>query len=187
MTTAEITQWLDGARKGDRAAQEAVLSALYRELHGLARRQLDGRAGYTLDATSLVHESYLRLFGTPGAATFEDRAHFFAYAARVMRNVVVDHARSRMADKRGGGSIHTGLPEQLAGALPPDATMLALDSALERLAEFEPPLAQLVELRYFAGFSEPEVAELTGRSERSLRRDWQKARMFLLAALDGGT
>ena len=136
--TAEITLWLDAAREGDREALDRVLATLYQELHSMARRQLAGQQGHTLDATALVHEAYLKLVGR-SAAQFDDRAHFFAYAASAMRSVVVDYARQR--------------------------------------------LAQVVELRYFTGLSELEIAALLKRSERSIRRDWQKARLFLLASL----
>jgi DNA-directed RNA polymerase specialized sigma24 family protein len=136
--TVDITELLDAAHGGDSAAMGQVLSKLYHELHAMARRQLAGQQGQTLDATALVHEAYLKLIGRR-EAQFEDRAHFFAYAASAMRSVVVDYARQR--------------------------------------------LAQVVELRYFAGLSELEIASLLKRSERSIRRDWQKARMFLLASL----
>ena len=95
----DITLWLDSARGGDRAALDRVLATLYQELHTMARRQLSGQHGYTLDATALVHESYLKLLGSRGGARFEDRAHFFAYAASAMRSVVVDYARNRLARK----------------------------------------------------------------------------------------
>lgn len=183
---AEITRWLDSARGGDRGALDRVLAALYRELHALARRQLDGRRDQTLNATALVHESYLRLLGAQGAAGFADRAHFFAYAAAAMRSVAVDYARSRMAQKRGGEFARSDLlPDAIADHLRLDENTLALDIALDKLAAAEPALARLVELRYFAGFAEQDIAELTGRSERSVRRDWQKARLFLLAAIEG--
>ena len=181
--TADITQWLDAARDGDRAALDQVLSTLYQELHSMARRQLSGQYGQTLDATALVHEAYLKLVGGRGAK-FEDRTHFFAYAASAMRSVVVDYARQRMARKRGGDQHRvTDLPEDLPGGLHLDEDMLALDTALNSLARADERLARVVELRYFAGLSELEIASLMERSERSVRRDWQKARMFLLAAL----
>jgi RNA polymerase sigma factor (TIGR02999 family) len=117
---------------------------------------------------------------------FDDRAHFFAYAASAMRSVVVDYARQRLAQKR-GGDLHrvTELPDDVEGGLRLDEDMLALDTALTKLAGVDVKLAQVVELRYFAGLSEQEIAELMKRSERSIRRDWQKARMFLLASLGG--
>lgn len=184
--SADITLWLDAAREGDRGALDRVLSTLYRELHGMARRQLGGQHGHTLDATALVHEAYLKLIGR-AEAKFDDRAHFFAYAASAMRSVVVDYARQRLAQKR-GGDLHrvTELPEDAEGPLRLDEDMLALDEALTRLAGVEPRLAQVVEMRYFGGLSELEIAALLKRSERSVRRDWQKARLYLLASLQAG-
>ncbi|TXI47292.1 MAG: sigma-70 family RNA polymerase sigma factor [Lysobacter sp.] len=178
-----ITQWLDAAREGDRQALDRVLSTLYNELHAMARRQLAGQYGQTLDATALVHEAYLKLIGRRDVQ-FDDRAHFFAYAASAMRSVVVDYARQRLAQKR-GGDLHrvTELPDDVEGGLRLDEDLLALDTALTKLAQVDVKLAQIVELRYFAGLSEQEIAELLQRSERSIRRDWQKARMFLLASL----
>jgi RNA polymerase sigma factor (TIGR02999 family) len=180
---AEITQWLDAAREGDRGALDRVLSTLYQELHAMARRQLAGQQAHTLDATALVHEAYLKLIGRQ-TAQFDDRAHFFAYAASAMRSVVVDYARQRLAQKR-GGDMHrvTELPEEVEGGLRLDEETLGLDTALTRLAAVDERLAQVVELRYFAGLSELEIASLLKRSERSIRRDWQKARLFLLASL----
>ena len=187
MTVAgDITVLLDAAREGDRGALDRVLATLYQELHGMARRQLAGQQhGHTLNATALVHEAYLKLIGRgDGSAKFDDRAHFFAYAASAMRSVIVDYARQRLAQKR-GGDLHrvTELPENLEGGLSLDEDMLGLDTALTRLHAVEPRLTQVVELRYFAGLSELEIAALMQRSERSVRRDWQKARMFLLASL----
>ena len=180
----DITLWLDSARSGDRAALDRVLATLYQELHTMARRQLSGQHGYTLDATALVHESYLKLLGSTGTAKFEDRAHFFAYAASSMRSVVVDYARSRLARKRGGDLKRVAdIPEEVEGTLRLDEDMLALNDALEKLASADERLAQVVEMRYFAGLSELEIAELLQRSERSIRRDWQKARMFLLSVM----
>ncbi len=183
--SGEITVLLDAAHGGDRGAMDRVLATLYQELHSMARRQLAGQHGHTLDATALVHEAYLKLIGRgAGAAQFDDRAHFFAYAASAMRSVVVDYARQRLAQKR-GGDLHrvTDLPEDLEGGLRLDEDMLGLDTALTRLAAVDERLAQVVEMRYFAGLSELEIAALLKRSERSVRRDWQKARMFLLASL----
>ncbi len=180
---AAITQWLDAAREGDREALDRVLSTLYNELHAMARRQLAGQYGQTLDATALVHEAYLKLIGRQDVQ-FDDRAHFFAYAASAMRSVVVDYARQRLAQKR-GGDLHrvTELPDDVEGGLRLDEDLLALDTALTKLTQVDTKLAQIVELRYFAGLSEQEIAELLQRSERSIRRDWQKARMYLLASL----
>jgi RNA polymerase sigma factor (TIGR02999 family) len=180
---ADITLWLNAARSGDKGALDRVLSTLYAELHTMARRHLGGNQGHTLDATGLVHEAYIKLVGR-STAEFEDRAHFFAYAASAMRSVVVDYARQRLAVKR-GGDLHrvTELPEDAVGGLRLDEDLLGLDTALNRLAAVDKKLAQVVELRYFAGLSETEIAELLKRSERSVRRDWQKARLYLLASL----
>ena len=181
--TADITELLDAARDGDRGALDRVLATLYQELHSMARRQLAGQHGHTLDATALVHEAYLKLVGR-NSAQFDDRAHFFAYAASAMRSVVVDYARQRLAVKR-GGDLHrvTDLPEDAGGGMRINDELLGLDVALTRLADVDAKLAQVVELRYFAGLSEAEIATLLKRSERSVRRDWQKARLYLLASL----
>ncbi len=180
---ADITRWLAAAGDGDRQALDQVLARLYRELHNMARRHIGQHHGQTLDATALVHEAYLRLAGK-AEAKFEDRAHFFAYAASAMRSVVVDYTRQRLSQKRGGGQHRiTEVPENLAGEVRLDGDTLALDAALTRLAEVDARLARVVEMRYFAGLSEREIATLLDRSERSVRRDWQKARVYLMAAL----
>lgn len=180
----DITVLLEAARTGDRTAMNQVLATLYQELHAMARRQLAGQQqGHTLDATALVHEAYLKLVGR-GGAHFDDRSHFFAYAASAMRSVIVDYARQRLAQKR-GGDLHrvTELPEELESGVRLDEDVVALDEALKQLSAVDPRLTQVVELRYFAGLSELEIAALQQRSERSIRRDWQKARLFLLAIL----
>ena len=182
-TAPEITVWLDAARGGDREALDRVLSTLYQELHSMARRQLAGQQAQTLDATSLVHESYLKLLGAHGMARFDGRAHFFAYAASAMRSVVVDYARNRLTRKRGGDLKRVAEIPEDSGGVRLDEDLLALDVALDRLQVIDERLAKVVELRYFAGLSEQEIAELMQRSERSIRRDWQKARIFLLAAM----
>ncbi|HBK56247.1 MAG TPA: hypothetical protein DDZ76_08205 [Xanthomonadales bacterium] len=182
-TSEDITRLLGAAGNGDRQALDRVLSVLYRELHAMARRHIGQNRGHTLDATALVHEAYLRLAGKR-ETQFDDRAHFFAYAASAMRSVVVDHTRQRLSQKRGGDRQRvTELPENFGGGVRLDEDTLALDEALNRLAAVDPRLVQVVEMRYFAGLSEEEIAALLERSERSVRRDWQKARMFLLASL----
>ncbi|MBV2208600.1 MAG: sigma-70 family RNA polymerase sigma factor [Thermomonas sp.] len=182
----EITVLLDAAREGDHAALDQVLSTLYQELRKMARRQLAGQQqGYTLDATALVHEAYLKLVGrSENNAEFDDRAHFFAYAASAMRSVIVDYARQRLSQKR-GGDLHrvTELPENLGGGFALNEDTLSLDAALTQLSKVDAHLTKVVELRYFAGLSELEIASLLHRSERSIRRDWQKARLFLLTEL----
>jgi RNA polymerase sigma factor (TIGR02999 family) len=189
-STEEITRLLAGARDGDRAAAETLFARIYRELHGLAHRQLGahGRPGDTLNTTALVHETYLRL-AQPAGLSAADRAHFFNLAARVMRHVVVDYARQRDAAKRSG---HTVLIEIGGQGEPPAAAdagltadLLALDAALERLSAESPRLGRLVELRFFAGLSFAEIGEVQRLTERTAKRDWRKARAFLLAELAG--
>jgi RNA polymerase sigma factor (TIGR02999 family) len=163
-----------------------VLSTLYRELHSMARRQLHGQRGGTLDTTALVHESYFKLIRNKNAE-FADRAHFFAYAATAMRSVVVDYARQRLSQKRGGDQQRvTDLPDDITAGIELGEEMLHLDNALQKLAVLDKRLAQVVELRYFAGLSEVQIGELLGCSERTVRRDWQKARLFLLSELQPG-
>jgi len=131
-----------------------------------------------------VHESFLKLVGNRALA-IQDRQHFFAYAARVMRSVIVDFARARLADRRGGDArvltLDTGLGDRLAA---PDHDVLRVNEALEVLAAADPRLAQVVEMRYFGGLTEVETAELLGLTERTVRRDWAKAKLLLAAALD---
>src|SRR3546814_4367497 len=141
------------------------------ELHSMARRQLAGQHGQTLDATALVHEAYLKLIGRR-EAKFDDRPHFFAYAASAMRSVVVDYARQRLAQKR-GGDLHrvTDLHEDIEGGLRLDEDMLGLDTALTKLAAVDERLARVLEMRYFAGLSEMDIAALLARSDPTLSRD----------------
>jgi RNA polymerase sigma factor (TIGR02999 family) len=168
---------------------------LYHELHRLAHVQLaaHGRAGATLNTTVLVHEAYLRLASSPGSdspgiGTTGDKAYFFNLAARVMRHVIIDFARRRDADKRGGGAVKVSL-EQAGDLAGPDgsltAELLALDAALGELERGSPDLARLVELRFFAGLPLEEIATMLGRSERSLKRDWRRVRAFLIVRLGG--
>ncbi len=185
----ELTRLISGARAGDSAAADELFSLVYRELHRLAQAQLraHGRPGTTLDTTALVHEAYLRL-STPAGMAAEDRSHFFNLAARIMRHVIVDFARRRDAEHRGGGAIRVDV--EAAGAVGRDDTslsveLLALDAALRALESQAPELVRLIELRFFAGLPLPEVGEILGRSERSLKRDWRRARAFLRAALAG--
>jgi RNA polymerase sigma factor (TIGR02999 family) len=167
---------------------DALFDRLYDQLHRLAHAQLaaHGKAGATLNTTVLVHEAYLRLAG-PAGFDAADRAHFFNLAARVMRHVIVDFARRRDADKRGGGAIKVDL-DQISELAEPEAALpselLALDTALAELEKGSPDLGRLVELRFFAGLGLEEIAGLLGRSERSLKRDWRRARAFLLARLN---
>lgn len=176
----EVTRLLQAARGGEREALDRLLPLVYDELRRLAGRQLDReRAGHTLGATALVHEAYVKLSGS-GTCGAVDRAHFLAIAARAMRQVLVDHARRRARAKRGGGWERTTLGEgDAAVEFRPDE-MLALDRALE---ELDPRQREIVEYRFFAGMEEREIAEVLGISERTVRRDWVKARAWLYRSL----
>ena len=184
----EITRLLSAVRGGDPGASDELFASVYRELHRLAHAQLAarGRPGDTLATTALVHEAYLRL-AQPGGLSAEDRAHFFNLAARVMRQVVVDYVRRRDAGKRSGNVVRleVGGPGEPAAADDARLTedLLALDAGLERLEAESPRLARLVELRFFTGLSFAEAGEVLGLTERTAKRDWRKARAFLLAEL----
>lgn len=182
--TAALTQLIAAARGGDSAAASAVFAQLYAQLRSIARARLRAHQAMTLlDTTALLHEAYLKLVGVD-AIPVEDRRHFFTYASRVMRSVIVDHARARSAERRGGDAERVALDTALAERLPaPQDDVLRVHEALDVLAQAEPRLAQVVEMRYFGGLSEPEIADALGVSERTVRRDWEKARLLLLAAM----
>lgn len=182
----DVSLLLVAARAGDRAAADQAFALVYADLQRLARRQVRMHEAGP-GATSLVHEVYLRLV-RPDAMQLDSREHFFAVAARAMRQLVVDHARQRATAKRGGGIAAQDLDEiaERVGA-PGDAERLIdLDQALDRLAALDRGLVTLVEMRFFAGLELDEIASITGRSERSLKRDWRKARAILHANLDDG-
>jgi RNA polymerase sigma factor (TIGR02999 family) len=180
--TQDITVLLAQARDGDAQALERLLPHVYHELRTMAHRQLMRDAGgHTLSTTALVHEAYLKLIG--GSSDWRDRAHFFGYAATVMRNILVDYARRRGAAKRGGGQVPVDWEVVQPSVEAAADEVLALDAALQRLEGVEPQLARVVELRFFAGLSLEEVAEVMGRSTRSVDRDWRKARAFLHQAV----
>ncbi len=180
----DLTRLLEAARAGDAESGRRAYALVYRDLHALAHAKLRGhRTMSLLDTTALVHESYVRLVGD-GRLAVEGRRHFFAYAARVMRSVVVDTARARLAARRGGGVPDLTLDTAVAvpgGA--DDATLVRVDDALADLAKVNPRLAQVVEMRYFGGLTETEIAEALGVSDRTVKRDWEKARLLLAAAL----
>jgi RNA polymerase sigma factor (TIGR02999 family) len=171
---------ITSADGGDRAAADALFTALYNELHRLAQRELRKHdAGF--GATTLLHEAYLTMADRQGAA-FPDRARFMAYAARVMRGLIIDDVRARHSQKRGGGymmtTFHTGL-EVVADPL----QLKRLSDALDDLASRAPELAELVDLRYFCGFTLEEIAAMQNVSDRTVKRNWQKARIYLHGAL----
>ena len=181
---AELARLIALARGGDKEAAGALFSALYPELRRIARARLRQHQSMTLlDTTALLHESYLKLVGAR-ALPIEDRRHFFTYAARVMRSVIVDFARARAAERRGGLADHIALDTQLSASVAaPETDVLRVHDALEVLAQADARLAHIVELRYFGGLSDAEIAEALGLSERTVRRDWEKARLLLAAAL----
>lgn len=184
---SETTALLAAAREGDRSAYDRVYARVYEELRRVASRQAARiGASETLSTTVLVHEAYLKLAGS-GPVAINDRIHFFALAARAMRQILIDHARHRGRGKRGSNVPHLDLDRvELASDGPAIEDILTLDRALERLAELDPELVRLVEWRFFAGLNLGEIAELSGLSERTLKRDWQVARAFLLREIAGG-
>ncbi|MEM6285571.1 MAG: ECF-type sigma factor [Bacteroidota bacterium] len=176
------TRLIAAAREGDRGALDVLLPRVYDELRQIAHARLRRRRpGETLNTTAVVHEAYLKL--TAGETPpFEDRAHFFALAARAMRFVLVGYARDRTAQKRGGASRDLPLDEALAVAADGEADahdLLALDAALDRLGARSARLAETVELRFFGGLTHDEIAEATGRSAPTVKRDWRRARAYL--------
>ena len=181
---AQISQLLQAWTRHDPAARDALVPIVYDELHRLAHHYMRGeRAGHTLQTTALVNEAYLRLADVE-QLHWTDRAHFFAMAATMMRRILVDHARAHARDKRGGGVVMTSLDADLA-APARDIDVLALDEALERLAQIDPRQARLVELRYFAGLTIDEAAEALRISPGTLKREWVIARAWLFRELQG--
>jgi RNA polymerase sigma factor (TIGR02999 family) len=175
----EVTRLLERLREGDAEALDRVLPLVYEELRAIAHRQLArGRPGQTLDTTALVHEAYLKLVDAKGGG-WNDRRHFFAVAATAMRQIVVDRARRRNALKRGGGAEPSLLDESRLGMDTRATEILALDQALGRLSRLDERLTRLVELRFFAGLTVEETAGVLDISERTVKRDWQKARALL--------
>jgi RNA polymerase sigma factor (TIGR02999 family) len=180
----QLTELLGRLRAGDAEARNALFAAAYAELHRLARSRLrDGGRNTLLDTTGLVHESYLR-FVSGGALRAEDRRAFFAYASQVMRSVIVNSARERIAQKRGGELRPLTLSLQLeANVAENEETILRVHEALEALEQADPRLAEVAQMRYFGGYSEQEIAETLGISDRTVQRGWEKARLILAAAL----
>jgi RNA polymerase sigma factor (TIGR02999 family) len=178
---APVTQLLARARAGDAQALGEAYSAVYDELKRAARSQLR-RMRDAFETTALVHEAYLKLAGGAQLAAV-DRNHLLALSARAMRQVLVDDARARKADKRGGGIDALTLTTRIDAGERAVVEVLALDELLASLHALDERAAQIVELRYFGGYSEVEIAEMLGISDRTLRRDWRKARAFLLAEM----
>ena len=179
-----LTDLIERANRGEHEALDQLFAELYAELHEMARSRIRRHVPITvLDTTALLHESYLRLVKV-GALSIENRAHFLAYAARVMRSIIVDFARQRLADRRGGGAIEVPLDTEAGdSASRPEADVVRVHEALEQLAAADERLVRLVEMRYFGGLTEEEIAASMGVSTRTVQRDWEKARLLLSIAL----
>jgi RNA polymerase sigma factor (TIGR02999 family) len=178
-SSSNVTQMLQKWGNGDREAFDKLLPIVYEELRRQAARYLRReRPGHTLQTTALIHEAYLRLIDQR-SVRWQNRAHFFAISAQLMRRILVDHARSRQAAKRGGSNIKLPLEEEMIASAGREVDMVALDEALERLAAMDPQQSRVVELRFFSGLSVDETAEVLGVSTRTVKRDWNVAKAWL--------
>jgi RNA polymerase sigma factor (TIGR02999 family) len=182
-----IASLADATERGDRSAADALFAALYSELHRLARREL-ARQGVPLglSATTLLHQAYLDMAEREGPA-FPDRARFMGYAARVMRGLIIDHARNRQAQKRGGLFEITSLTTDVLENPVDYLELERIGEALDQLGKMEPALAEIVDLKFFCGFSFSEIAGMRAVSERTVQRNWEKARIYLHRNLRGST
>lgn len=175
----DVTRLLVDLRAGKQAASEDLISLLYEELHSLAKNYMrQERPGHTLQTTALVHEAYLRLGGDEGMP-WENRVHFLRVAAQAMRRVLIDHARRKLSDKRGGDRNREALDEELAITEERPEDLLSLDIALNKLSGVDQQIAQVVELRFFGGLSVEETARIMGISARTVKREWRLAKAWL--------
>lgn len=181
---SDVTDLLRRIADHDRAALDTLFETLYADIHRMARARLYENGPITLlDPTSLAHEAYLRLHGA-GRIDLDSRGRFMAYVSQVLRSVIVDFARKRSSDRRGGGMARVTLNTDIAESVGnQDDDILRVDSALQELEKTDPRLRQVVEMRYFAGLSHEEVAAALGLNERTVRRDWERARLLLAVAL----
>jgi len=179
----DLTTLFAAAEQGDPAAREQLFHRLYGELHRVARREL-WRSGVavSMGATTLLHEAFIDMSERDSIA-FPDRARFMAYAARAMRGLIIDYARSRHAQKRGGQYEITALDTNVADEVADKIELAEVGDALDELAKLDPDLAQVVDLKFFCGFSFAEIAAMRGVSERTVQRDWEKARIYLHRSL----
>lgn len=178
-TAHEITRILDDVAGGDHDARSRLLELVYDELHGLAGRLMRGeQPGHTLQPTALVNEAYLRLLGQPGAK-LENRSHFFGAAAEVMRRILIDHARERLAKKRGGGWVKLSLDSGVAAFSDANEELLEVNEALAGLEEIHPRKARIVKLHFFAGLSFDEIAAVIDASLATVKREWRYARAWI--------
>jgi RNA polymerase sigma factor (TIGR02999 family) len=184
--TPDLTQLLVQWRTGNRDALDQLMPLVYRELQTLASRYLSReRAGHTLQATALVNEAYLKLIDQRNVQ-WQNRAHFLGIAARLMRRILIDHARRRGRAKRGSAATHITLVEGLAASEPRDVDAIALDDALVALEKIDPQQAQMVELRFFGGLTVDETAEVLGISEGTVKREWRVAKAWLYRHIQTG-
>jgi RNA polymerase sigma factor (TIGR02999 family) len=182
----EITALLAEWRNGDKAALDRLISLLYPELHQIASYYLRGESGVqTLQSTALIHEAYLRLVGR-SEHDWQSRAHFIGVAAQIMRNLLVDRARARVAQKRGGGALTLSLDESIDAPVSPNMDMLAVDQALTELTRVDPQQGRIVELRFFGGLTNEEAAEVLGISTSTVKRDWNMAKAWMYRELTAG-
>jgi RNA polymerase sigma factor (TIGR02999 family) len=176
---ASLEALFASASAGEPSARQPLFAALYGELRALAQRELQRHASsFALSPTTLLHEAYLDISARANL-NFPDRARFMAYAARAMRGLVIDYARSRRAQKRGGEFQITALTSDMPEAAADDGHLQRISDALDALAAVDAPLAQVVDLKFFCGFSFAEIAAMRGTSERTIQRDWEKARLYL--------
>lgn len=181
---AEVTQLLVAWSQGSEAARNELMPVVYKELRRLARRYLRReRPDHTLEATALVHEAYFQLMGQRNVQ-WQSRAHFFGIAAQLMRRILVEHARSRRAAKRGGGEPKLSLGEDAGWSAERNVDLVALDEALTRLAAIDPQQSRLVELRFFGELTVEETAEVLGVTSRTVKREWRTAKAWLRRELD---
>lgn len=187
LSPPEVTQLLADWGRGDRAALEKLVPLVHAELRRIAGRQMSHeRPGHTLQATALVNEAYLKLAGRQGFE-WQNRAHFFAVAAQVMRHILIDHARAHARDKRGGGAIQVSLNDAAVLAEDQAEHFVALDEALRTLEQVDPQKGRIVELRYFGGLSIEDTADVLNISPRTVRREWQRARAWLYRMISEGS
>lgn len=187
MSPQEVTQLLADWGQGDKSAFDKLFPLVHDELQRIARRQMSHeRPGHTLQATALVNEAYLKLAGQEGFE-WQNRAHFYAVCAQVMRHILIDHARAHARDKRGGGAVQVSLDEALVIAGERADEYLALDEALRFLESVDPQKGRIIELRYFGGLSEEETAEVLHISSRTVRREWRRSKAWLYKMITEGT
>jgi len=183
----EVTQLLADWSKGDKSALDKLLPLVHAELRRIARRQMSHeRPGHTLQATALINEVYLKLLGQE-SFEWQNRAHFFAVCAQMMRRILIDHARAHTREKRGGGAVQVSLDKAVVIASEQAEHLLALDEALRSLENLDAQKAKIVELRYFGGLSLEETAEVLDISPRTVRREWQRSKAWLYRMISEGT